>query len=65
MNAAPQKSSESEGVSGSLVAQMIAAISGLLVGLLCRGFFAMAAIVLATALIFAFAGWWARGLKTD
>lgn len=64
MGTAPHKSSGPEGVTGSLISQMIASISGLLVGLLCRGDFATAAFILTASLIFAFAGWWARGLKT-
>jgi hypothetical protein len=54
---------EPECVSGNLISQLIASISGLFVGLLCRGDFASAAFVFAASFIFAFAGWWARGLR--
>ncbi len=55
--------SEPEGVSGNLISQLIASISGLFVGLLYRGDFTTAAFVFTASFVFAFAGWWARGLR--
>ncbi|MCZ7463978.1 hypothetical protein [Rhizobium rhizogenes] len=50
-------------VSGSVIAMVVASISGLLVGVLVRGDFAAAAFVITTAVVFSIAGWWARGLQ--
>ena len=54
---------EADRPGGAVIVPMgAAAISGFVVGLLCRGEFALAGVALLLALFCGYTGWWARGV---
>lgn len=62
MSKLPLDELDDEGSPGAVIGLATASISGFIVGILVRGELFVAVVVIVVAIVFAFAGWLAKGM---